>query len=200
MQKKIVVGITGASGAVYGKVLLERMVALQEQVAACGIIFSENARAVWKYETGEEVADFFRKLEENPSVNPDKFRSYSPGDLFAPMASGSAGYDTMIICPCTMGTLGRIAAGISSDLLTRTADVMLKERQRLILVPRESPYNLIHLTNMKLLTEAGAVIFPASPSFYSKPVTIEEMLATVTDRILLMAGFDLPAFRWGSQP
>jgi 4-hydroxy-3-polyprenylbenzoate decarboxylase len=104
----------------------------------------------------------------------------------------------MIICPCTMGTLGRIASGISSDLMTRSADVMLKERKKLILVPREAPLNLIHLTNMKLLTEAGAIICPASPSFYSKPATIEDLAMTVVDRVLSLAGFNLETFSWGS--
>jgi len=103
----------------------------------------------------------------------------------------------MIICPCTMGTLGRIASGISTDLLTRAADVMLKERRKLILVPREAPFNLIHLNNMKLLTETGAIICPASPSFYSKPVTIEELAMTVVDRVLVLAGFEFPTFHWG---
>ena len=192
--KKIVVGITGASGAIYGKILLERLVLLHEQIDACGIIFSENARAVWKYETGEDPSLMIGKLPAG------KFRTYEPRDFFAPMASGSAGYDTMIVCPCTMGTLGRISAGISSDLLTRAADVMLKERKQLILVPREAPFSLIHLNNMKLLTEAGAVIFPASPSFYSRPESIADLVATVTDRILLMAGFSLETYRWGMQP
>ena len=123
---------------------------------------------------------------------------YQPGNFFAPMASGSAGYDAMIVCPCTMGTLGRIAAGVSSDLLTRAADVMLKERKKLILVPREAPFSLIHLNNMKLLTEAGAIICPASPSFYSKPATIEDVAMTVVDRVLALAGFDLESYAWGS--
>ncbi len=123
---------------------------------------------------------------------------YNPADLFAPMASGSAGYDTMIICPCTMGTLGRIASGVSSDLLTRAADVMLKERKKLILVPRETPLSLIHLSNMKFITEAGAIICPASPSFYSKPATIEALAMTVVDRILTLAGFEIETFNWGS--
>jgi 4-hydroxy-3-polyprenylbenzoate decarboxylase len=113
------------------------------------------------------------------------------------MASGSAGYDVMIICPCTMGTLGRIAAGVSNDLMTRAADVILKEREKLILVTREMPYSLIHLNNMKLLTEAGAIICPASPSFYSKPQTMDEVVMTVVDRVLKLAGFDFSSFHWG---
>jgi 4-hydroxy-3-polyprenylbenzoate decarboxylase len=97
-----------------------------------------------------------------------------------------------------MGTLGRIAAGVSNDLMTRSADVMLKERRNLILVPREAPYNLIHIRNMETLTLAGAVIIPASPSFYSRPQSMEELVRTVTDRALAMAGFEINSFRWGN--
>jgi len=189
-QHKVIVGVTGASGAIYGKMLLQRLHGLQDQIDTCGIIFSENAKAVWKFELGE-----------NPDgVNhPDgvKMKVYNPDNFFAPMASGSAGNDVMFICPCTMGTLGRIAGGISSDLITRAADVMLKERKKLILIPREAPYSLIHLGNMKRLTKAGAIICPASPSFYSKPATIEELILTVVDRVLILGGFDLDIYSWG---
>jgi flavin prenyltransferase len=186
-MKKInlIVGITGASGTIYGQLLLQRLVKMKEQIGECGIVFSENAKAVWKFETGII-----------PGFKPP-FKLYDPGDFFAPMASGSSAYESMIICPCTMGTLGRIASGVSNDLMTRAADVMLKERRKLILVPREMPYNLIHLNNMKLLTEAGAVICPASPSFYSKPATIEEVVLTVVDRILILAGLSVGSFQWG---
>ena len=186
MEKiRIVIGVTGASGAVYGKVLLESLSALKDQVAACGVIFSANAIRVREYEIGRF----------DPAAMP--FTLYDPDDLFAPPASGSAGYDAMIICPCSMGTLGRIASGVSNDLMTRAADVMLKERRKLILVPREAPYSLIHIRNMETLTLAGAVILPASPSFYSKPVSMEELVKTVTDRALSMAGFRIDGYRWG---
>jgi flavin prenyltransferase len=191
VQHKIIIGITGASGSIYGKMLLERLNSLQDQVETCGVIFSENARAVWKFELGEDPDGLYQNKA-------GKMKFYQPGNFFAPMASGSSGYDVMIICPCTMGTLGRIAAGVSSDLLTRAADVMLKERRKLILVPREAPFNLIHLNNMKLLTEAGAIICPASPSFYSKPATIGEVVMTVVDRVLNLAGFDVDGYRWGT--
>lgn len=184
-KKKIIVGITGASGAVYGKVLLESLAGLRDQVEACGVIFSDNAIAVWEYEIGPF----------DPASVP--FTVYKPNDFFAPTASGSAGYDAMIICPCSMGTLGRIASGVSNDLMTRSADVMLKERRKLILVPREAPYNLIHIRNMETLTLAGAVIVPASPSFYSKPASIEALVKTVTDRALALAGFEVHSYRWG---
>jgi 4-hydroxy-3-polyprenylbenzoate decarboxylase len=158
---------------------------MASQLEDVSVIFSDNSRAVWEYELGPvDVASI-------------PFTIYKPNDFFAPMASGSAGYTAMIICPCSMGTLGRIASGVSDDLMTRSADVMLKERRRLILVPREAPYNLIHLNNMKLLTEAGAVICPASPSFYSKPATIEQALLTVVDRVLTLAGLEVDGYRWG---
>jgi 4-hydroxy-3-polyprenylbenzoate decarboxylase len=192
-KQRIIIGITGASGAIYGKLLLERLHAVQDQFETCGVIFSENAKAVWRFELGEDP---------DGVLHPDgvnKLTIYQPDNFFAPMASGSAGYETMIICPCTMGTLGRIAAGISSDLMTRAADVMLKERKKLILVTREAPLSLIHLTNMKLLAEAGAVICPASPSFYSKPATIEALAMTMVDRVLNLAGFDLETYSWGSE-
>ena len=192
-QHKLIIGITGASGAIYGKLLLERLAGLHDQIETCGVIFSENAKAVWKFELNED--DPVRVVLPD-GVN--KMTFYKPDNFFAPMASGSAGYDTMIICPCTMGTLGRIASGVSSDLLTRAADVMLKERKKLILVPREAPFSLIHLNNMKFLTEAGAIICPASPSFYSKPLTIEALAMTIVDRILSLAGFDLETYSWGS--
>ena len=115
----------------------------------------------------------------------------------APFASGSAKFDTMIVVPCSMGTMARIAQGISSDLTTRAADVILKERRRLILITRETPLSHIHIQNMLSLTQAGAVICPASPSFYSKPQNFEQLAATVIDRALDIAGFDLDTYRWG---
>src|SRR5690606_24610953 len=126
------------------------------------------------------------------------FPFYSKNDFSAPFASGSAQYDTMIIAPCSMGTLGRIAGGVSSDLISRAADVILKERRKLICVIRDTPYNLIHIRNMETVTLAGGIICPATPSFYSNPTTIEEVVSTVADRVLDLAGLDIRAFRWGS--
>lgn len=185
MNTKLIVGITGASGSIYGKLLLEKLVGLSNQLKDVSVVFSDNARAVWEYEIGPiDVASI-------------PFTIHKPNDFFAPMASGSAGYTAMIVCPCSMGTLGRIASGISNDLITRAADVIMKEKHRLILVPREAPYNLIHLNNMKLLTEAGVVICPASPSFYSKPVTIHDAVMTVVDRVLTLAGLEVDSYQWG---
>ena len=116
----------------------------------------------------------------------------------APFASGSGQFNIMIIVPCSMGTLGRIATGISNDLISRAADVLLKERRKLICVIRDTPYNLVHIRNMEIITLAGGIIAPATPSFYSKPATLEEMAATVVDRVLDLAGLDIKAFRWGS--
>jgi flavin prenyltransferase len=185
-RHRIIIGITGASGSIYGKRFLEKLSLLPDQVDECGVIFSESAKEVWKFELGNF----------DPAEIP--FRIYAPNDFFAPMASGSTGFDTMIICPCSMGTLGRIASGVSNDLMTRAADVILKERKQLILVTREMPYSLIHLNNMKLLTEAGAIICPASPSFYNHPQTVEDLVMTVIDRVLKLAGFEFPSFRWGT--
>src|SRR6201999_2579569 len=114
-------------------------------------------------------------------------------------ASGSGKYDTMIVIPCSMGTLGRIATDISSDLITRAADVVLKERRRLICVIRETPYNLVQIRNMETVTLAGGIICPATPSFYSRPATIEEVAGTVVDRVLDLAGLDISTYRWGRE-
>ncbi|MEX1189222.1 MAG: UbiX family flavin prenyltransferase [Bacteroidia bacterium] len=183
---KIAVGITGASGSIYAQQLLLKLGALQDQIHEVGVVFSSNAKDVWKFEL------------ENEDYNNIPFKVYEKSDFFAPFASGSAGYDTVIICPCSMGTMGRIAGGISDDLITRAADVALKERRKLILMARDTPYNLIHLKNMTSLTEAGAIICPATPSFYSRPKSMEELALTVVDRILDLAGLNQPTFRWAS--
>lgn len=186
-KHKIVLAITGASGAVYAKILLDKLNALQEQIETVGIVMSDNAKDVWKFELG------------NSDFEKTNFKIYAKNDFFAPFASGSAKYDTMIVCPCSMGTLARIACGISNDLTTRAADVILKERRKLILVTRDTPLSLIHINNMKTVTEAGGIICPASPSFYSKPQTIEMLAATVIDRVLDLCGLEQNSFRWGTE-
>ena len=220
--RKIIVAITGASGAVYAVKLLERLRGLQaagtgqsnqvtghaglqpgqsmhqhglaeqsyratEGPSGVAVILTGNAEEIMLYETGAGYT---------PSGNE---RLWSNKDFNAPFASGSSSYDTMIICPASMGMVGRIAHGVSDDLITRAADVMLKERRRLILVPRETPYSLIHINNMKLLTEAGAIICPATPSFYSRPQTIDDLVMTVIDRVLTLAGFSIDTFRWNEE-
>ncbi len=186
-KKKIVIAITGASGAIYAKVLLKKLTALTDQIATVGIVMSDNAKNVWKYELEDESYKDFN------------FNFFDKNDFMAPFASGSAHFDTMIIIPCSMGTLGRIASGISNDLTTRAADVILKERRKLILVARDTPLNIIHINNMKTITEAGGIICPAVPSFYSKPKTLEEVAATVVDRVLDLAGFDTNTYQWGEK-
>ena len=184
---KIIAGVTGASGAIYAKVLLNSLLQLKDQVDSVAVLFSDNAKAVWKHELGNSD---FEKLP---------FTFYKKDDFYSPVASGSAGYDAMIIVPCSMGTLGRIASGISNDLMTRAADVMLKERCKLVLVARETPLSLIHINNMKTVTEAGGIICPATPSFYSRPETMEQLAATVTNRALSLAGFEVKGYKWGEE-
>jgi 4-hydroxy-3-polyprenylbenzoate decarboxylase len=135
---------------------------------------------------------------ENQAYRDLPLEIFETDNFMAPFASGSARYDTMIIVPCSMGTLGRISSGISTDLITRAADVILKERRKLICVVRDTPYNLIHIRNMETITLAGGIICPATPSFYSKPKTIEEVASTVVDRVIDLAGLDMKSFRWNS--
>ena len=184
---KIAIAITGASGSVYAKVMLDKLSEMKDTFKEISLVWSGNAQTVWELELGnKEYAHY-------------PFQVFGKDDFFAPFASGSAAYDALIICPCSMGTLGRIATGMSNDLITRAADVLLKERKKLICVVRETPYNLIHLRNMTTITEAGGIICPATPSFYSKPQTIEDAAATVVDRALQLAGVNLKTFRWGEQ-
>ncbi|RXF68863.1 UbiX family flavin prenyltransferase [Arcticibacter tournemirensis] len=186
-RRKIVIAVTGASGAVYAKVLLDKLQLLQDQLEEVGLIMSDNALQVWQHELGNELYSSY------------PFTIYSKADFNAPFASGSARYDSMVICPCSMGTLGRIASGISNDLTTRAADVILKERRKLVLVVRDTPLSLIHINNMKTVTEAGGIICPASPSFYSRPASVEEVAATVIDRVIDLIGLKNSSYRWGER-
>lgn len=184
-KKKLVIAVTGASGSVYARTLLDTVAGLSDQVDRVALVFSENAEKVWEYELKDQ------------SYKQYAFERFDKKDFFSPIASGSAGFDAMIVCPCSMGTLGRMAAGISDDLITRAADVQLKERRPLVLVPRETPYNLLHLQHMVSLTQAGAMICPASPSFYSHPESFTALAATVTNRALQLCGLHPEAYRWG---
>lgn len=190
MKHKIIIGITGASGAIYAKALLKKLENLKDQLDSCSVIFSDNAKSVWEYELGNKD---YETLPNHYSL----LTTYSNNDMFAPPASGSAEYDCMIICPCTMGTIGRIAHGTSDNLIVRAADVILKERKKLILVTREMPLSLIHINNMRIITEADGIICPASPSFYSKPDSIDKIVNTVVDKVLSLAGFSFPHYHWG---
>ena len=183
-NRKIILAVTGASGSIYALKLLEKLQHLKDAPKEVAVVFSDTAKDIWKAETGTIYTPVLPAKE------------YNNNSFFAPFASGSSKFDTMIICPASMGMAGRIANGTSEDLIARTADVMLKERRRLILVPRETPYSLIHIENMKKLTLAGAIICPATPSFYSNPETIEDLVMTVVDRILDLAGFEISSFRW----
>ena len=185
MANKIVVAITGASGSIYAKVLLDKLAQLQSQWQELSVVMSANAKEIWKTEIGNEEYNNYR------------VRYWEKYDFSAPFASGSAKYNIMMVVPCSMGTLGRIAAGTSDDVITRAADVILKERRRLILMLRDAPYNLIHIRNMETVTLACGIICPATPSFYSRPTTIEEVAATVVDRMLDLAGIEHDSFRWG---
>ncbi|CAI8226968.1 MAG: Flavin prenyltransferase UbiX [Cryomorphaceae bacterium] len=186
-KHKIIVSVSGASGSIYAKVLFDKLVQLKEQIEVIGVLMSDNAKYVWETEL------------DNSDYNNYPFTFYDKMDFMAPFASGSANYGTMIICPCSMGTMARIATGISNDLTTRAADVILKERRKLIIVARETPLSLIHINNMKIITEAGGIICPATPSFYSKPQTFEALAATVIDRVLNLSGLDNKSYSWGAK-
>jgi 4-hydroxy-3-polyprenylbenzoate decarboxylase len=185
-MQKIVVAITGASGSIYAKLLLTQLSQMKDQLTECAMLMTDNAKEVWQTELGNE------------DYNNIDIKKYAKTDFNAPFASGSGQYSTMIIIPCSMGTLGRIANGISDDLITRAADVILKERRKLICVARETPYNLIHLKYMEAITLAGGIICPATPSFYSRPTTVEEVAATVVDRVIDLAGLKNESYRWGN--
>lgn len=182
-KKKIVVAISGASGAIYARHVLDILAATPHQIA---IVMSTHAREIWASEVGTSIETYDRPV-------------YGVENFSVPFASGSNAWDACVIIPCSMGMLGRIAHGTSDDLIARTADVCLKERKQLIVVPRETPYTRIQLDNMVRLTEAGAVIMPASPSFYGKPQTIEALVDTVVARIVdhLGIAYTPKTRRWG---
>jgi len=186
---KLLVGITGASGALYAKRLLSALADAQKagadlQVAIC---FSANGRRVWQHELGAE--------------SPGDFREHASDDFTSAFASGSARWQAVVVVPCSVGRVGRIASGMADDLISRAADVALKERRKLILVVRETPLSLVHLRNMTAATEAGALILPAVPSFYATITTLEQAIDSVVARVLDQLGVEhelLP--RWGAAP
>lgn len=181
---KIIVAITGASGSIYAKQLVDRLTD-SEQVAEVAIIMSKYGAEVMSYEHQEIV------------IKNTKTLLLSNDDMFASVASGSSDYDAMVLVPCSMGSLARISQGVSSDLISRAGDVMLKERKKILFVVRETPLSLIHLRNMVAVTEAGGIIVPASPSMYSHPGNIEELCNTVTERILQLLKIDTKRYKWG---
>ena len=196
-RRKIIVAVTGASGSVYARLLCEALSRVAE-LGEIALIVTGNGCRVAAFEDGDEW------------LSDSRFTRYDDDDLFAGLmksvddlcaapASGSASSDAMAVIPCTMGTVGRIASGVSDNLVCRAADVMLKERRRLILVTREAPLSAIHLHNLLRLTEAGAIVCPASPSFYSKPATVEQLCGTIVERVLSLLGVDAPHYEWGAE-
>lgn len=196
---KITIGLTGASGIAYGLRLIE---CLLDAGAQLGIIYSQAAQIVAKQELDltlptrpQDAVPFFCERFDAP---PERVAVYGREDWYAPIASGSNPGDAMVICPCSMGTLGAVTAGLSDNLIERAADVMLKERRKLILVPRETPLSLIHLENMARLARAGALILPANPGFYHRPQYVEDLVDYVVARVLDHLGIRHALLtRWG---
>ncbi len=176
-MKRVVVAVTGASGQVYAKKLIDRLREHAESLTCniqVDIVFTDTAKSVY--------ADEINEMLPQPLLDNSQYYNRN--------ASGSNCADVMIIIPCTMGTVGRITSGATSDLISRIAEVQLKERKKLIIVPRETPYSLIHLRNLTTLTEAGAIIAPASPSFYMHPANLDELTDNFVNRILSLAGIE----------
>ncbi len=181
---KIILAVTGASGSIYAQLILKAL-SKAPSVEKIAVIRSKNAIDVWQYELQEDWT-------EHPKIN-----YFENNDFFTSVASGSSDWNAMLILPASMGCLGRIAIGVSNDLISRAADVILKEDKTLIVCPRETPLSMIHLENMLKLKQAGAKVLPCTPSFYSQPQTIEQLAMTVVERILDHLNIDHKAYRWG---
>ncbi|HEX5363033.1 MAG TPA: flavin prenyltransferase UbiX [Gallionella sp.] len=200
-MKTITLALTGASGLPYGMRLLECLLKAGVRVQ---LVYSQAAQIVAKQEMDivlpSRPQDAEKLLAERVGEFSGELRVYGRDDWYAPMASGSNPGDAMVVCPCTMATLGKIACGIGDDLIARAADVMLKERRPLVLVPRETPFSAIHLENMLRLSHAGAVILPPSPGFYHHPQSVQDMVDFVVARILdhLGVAHSLQQ-RWGGE-
>lgn len=197
-MKTIVVGITGASGSIYGLRLVAELLRAGKQVC---LLLTNAGRQVLAFETGLQLAekpqDCLEQLRQHFGVD-SELTHYALNDFFAPVASGSSAPDAVVICPCSMGTAGRIAAGLSDNLLERVADVALKERKQLLLVPRETPFNQLHLENLLRLAKAGAQILPAMPAFYQQPQSVEDLVDFVVGKTLDSLGVEQQLFkRWG---
>ena len=197
-MKNIVVGITGASGSIYGLRLVEELLRAGKQVT---VLLTNAGRQVTEFETGlvlaEEPQQCLEQLKEYFKAD-SGLECYALNNFFAPVASGSSAPDAVVICPCSMGTLGRIAAGLSDNLLERVSDVALKEQKKLLLVPRETPFNQIHLENLLRLSKVGAQILPAMPGFYHQPATVADLVDFVVGKVLDSLGVEHQLFkRWG---
>ncbi len=199
VNESIIVAITGASGAAYALRLIQR---LAEAGVYQHILLSNAARVVLKQEVGLSIPEqtaLEQVLADHLNITADHMRCYALDDWFSPTASGSAGIKKMVVIPCSMGTLARIANGASDNLIERAADVMMKERRQLILVPRETPLSSIHLENMLKLSRMGTHIIPAMPGFYHRPETLEDIIDFLVDRVLDHLDFANPeAQQWGS--
>lgn len=197
MSSRIVIGITGASGAIYGVRLLEASLVHFDEVYLC---VSPLGRQALEAEMGLDISEMVRRAEASRASRGSLIRM-EPDDMFSPPASGSFRHSGMAIAPCSMGTAGRIASGVSDGLITRAADVCLKERRPLVLVVRETPLSIVHLRNLTALAEAGATVMPACPAFYHHPATIEEAVDTVIHRALQHLGVsDTGAREWQVDP
>ena len=192
----MVVCMTGASGSIYGVRLLEAALAHFDPLY---LVLSSRARQVMQHELGIDPGSGGDAAVRLLGAKASPVGVFPPRTMSAPFASGSAVCDVMVVAPCSMGTLARIAAGVSDDLITRAADVAMKERRKLILVPRETPFSTLHLRNMVALSEIGVTIMPAAPPFYHHPNTIDDLVRMVVDRILSHAGVGpAEAYRWGT--
>ncbi|MFZ7121309.1 MAG: UbiX family flavin prenyltransferase [Eubacteriaceae bacterium] len=181
-MKKIIIGITGATGSIYAFKLIEFLI---ENNIEVHIIASENGKKVFSYELEFSYEDWIKKLKSKGNIH-----EHSPENLFANISSGSFITHGMIVLPCSMGTLGRIANGSSDNLIIRASDVCLKEKRPLILCVRETPYNMIHLKNMLSVTQSGGIVMPLSPSFYTKPNCIDDIVNSIIGRILDLLKID----------
>ncbi len=197
IKMHFIIALTGASGHPYALRLLHKLTATEAQIS---LVLSEPACVAMAVETGLKLnahsTDAAPLFQDTNSLS--RVRVYNPRNVGAAIASGSNKHDGMVIIPCSMGTLGRIAHGTSDDLICRAADVTLKERRKLILVTREMPLSLIHLQNMVTATQAGALIMHASPHFYHRPQSVEEVLDTVVDRVLDQLGVEHDTQRWNA--
>ena len=192
---RILLAITGASGSVYGLRLLEELLRGGHQVT---LVASESGLNVCRYETGVELTDA-EVLKQHWRLTEAELVIRAVSDLWAPEASGSAALEAMVIAPCSMGTVGRVAAGISGNLIERAADVMLKEHRPLLLLPRETPFSTIHLENLLKLAQYGARIIPAMPGFYHKPQSLEELVDFVVGKLMDQLGIEQSLLkRWGT--
>ncbi len=190
---RFIVALTGASGAQYALRLLEQLVAQRHQI---DLVLSEPACVSMAAETDLKLSAHHLDIEKLCPGGAEFVTAHNPRDIGASIASGSVKHDGMIIVPCSMGTLGRIAHGLSDDLISRAADVTLKERRKLLLVTREMPLSLLHLKNMVSVTEAGAQVFHACPHFYHRPQSVAEVVDTVVDRVLDHLGVEIQTRRW----